>query len=374
MNLKKKCKKNGSVKLVLLVFLLIVFGFGLSFLFSPKKSENSHEQQQKPTAVIGKVKSEQNSADKNKINPGIKTATSTIITPVSIPEVKEPVIDKPAPKPPEELVRDPDPTPETTPEKDPKVPEEAETASFCLFEDGVKAINKEEKNIVFGGIPRYTKDSESLKILHNIGYYVGYSERHKNPIWVCYRLDYMEDTDPYKRPGGFKPDPRTDSMVKQRDYTKSGYDRGHMAPNSSISDRFGREAQIETFMMSNITPQKPKLNRKVWQRLESLEADLANKCETVWVVTGPIFDDHIERLKSGVEIPDAFFKILIDEKDGKLRALPFIIPQTVKGRESLEQFLTSIDEIENQTGIDLFWAISDRYENYLESQIPERIW
>jgi endonuclease G len=243
-----------------------------------------------------------------------------------------------------------------------------------LFEESVKRINKSEKDLVFGGIPRYEKDSDNLKILHNIGFCVGYSERHKNPIWVSYRLDYMEATDPYKRPGGFKPDPRTDSMVKQKDYTKSGYDRGHMAPNSSISDRFGREAQIETFMMSNITPQKPRLNRKVWQRLESLEADLANKCETIWVVTGPIFDDHIEMLKSGVEVPDAFFKVLIDEKDGKLRALPFIIPQTVKGRESLEQFLTSIDQIEEQAGIDLFWAISDRYENYLEAQIPTRIW
>ena len=34
------------------------------------------------------------------------------------------------------------------------------------------------------------------------------------------------------------------------------------------------------------------------------------------MITGPIFDEDIETLDSGVEIPDAFFKIVIDEVDG----------------------------------------------------------
>jgi len=85
--------------------------------------------------------------------------------------------------------------------------------------------------------------------------------------------------------------------------------------------------------------------------------------DEVWVVTGPIFDDDIEKLASGVEIPDAFYKIIADDSPS-FKA--YIIPQDVAGSEMLEQFIVSVDSIESVTDIDFFWEFDDALEDSLE--------
>lgn len=222
-------------------------------------------------------------------------------------------------------------------------------------------------NIIYGGFPICASDT--VNILQNTAYYSAYSEKRRNPLWVAYRLDCATGTNQLHRPGGFAPDNRTKARIRSKIYKNTGYDRGHMCPNSAIALRYGRKAQLETFVMSNVVPQKPALNRHVWERLERLEEAYSNKYENVWVITGPIFDDHIELMKKQVEIPDAFFKILLDEQDNKVRALAFILPQDVTGKESLTDFLTSIDEIERRTGLNFLEPMTDLYEDKLEAEI-----
>ena len=225
------------------------------------------------------------------------------------------------------------------------------------------------KNLVYGGAP-VTK--HAVTILQNTPYYAAYSETRRNPLWVAYYLCAHKTQGRLPRPGGFITDFRTKSKVDQRVYTRTGYDRGHMCPNAAIASRYGKQGQIETFLMSNICPQKPELNRKTWERLERLEEAYANKFNGIYVFTGPIFDEHIEILNKQVEIPDAFFKILVDEDKGKIRVLPFIVPQKVTGKEILNEFLTSVDEIEKQTGLDFFSVLDDEYESKLESYVPDK--
>ena len=145
-----------------------------------------------------------------------------------------------------------------------------------------------------------------------------------------------------------------------------------MCPNSAIAARYGRKGQMDTFLMSNICPQRPELNRKVWERLERLEEGYANKFGGIWVITGPIFDQHTQILNRQVEIPDSFFKILIDEDKGKVRVLPFIVPQKVTGKEILNEFLTSVDEIEKKTGLDFFTPMDKEFQDKLESFVPPK--
>ena len=76
------------------------------------------------------------------------------------------------------------------------------------------------------------------------------------------------------------------------------------------ASRHGTAAQRETFFMSNIVPQKPDLNRRIWRLLEErIAKDYAIDFEEVWIITGPVYDEQKETLKSVLEIPDAFFKI-----------------------------------------------------------------
>ncbi|MFC7414186.1 DNA/RNA non-specific endonuclease [Larsenimonas suaedae] len=213
--------------------------------------------------------------------------------------------------------------------------------------------------------------------LINHGFLVGWSDVRGNPLWVTYRLTRVKDPHSDPRPRGFREDWRSLWPITSRDYSHSGFDRGHMAPNYAMSVVHGRASQLDTFLMTNISPQKPDLNRKVWQRLEEVVIDhFVPRFGTVWVTTGPIFDKDIRRMDSLIEIPDAFYKILVVPGSvGKPpKALAFIMPQTVKGNEPLSDFVVSIDTIEQRTGLDFFSDLPDNLETRLESTVDSKAW
>ena len=129
--------------------------------------------------------------------------------------------------------------------------------------------------------------------------------------------------------------------------------------------------------MTNITPQKPNLNRKLWQRLEEVEVKYFTQIASpIWVTTGTIFDDTIETLKTApnVEIPDAFYKIYAMQSGNQTYLLAFVMPQNVKGNEALDQYLVTVDKVEELTGLDFFSELPDEEENALESAINPAPW
>jgi endonuclease G len=158
-------------------------------------------------------------------------------------------------------------------------------------------------------------------------------------------------------------------------YNDSGYALGHLAPHHAIGLVYGQEGQQDAYRMTNATPQKPSLNDKLWERLEELELNpFAKQFGKIWVTTGPIFDPPLERLhtSSRVEVPDAFYKIIVAPEAKKMLAL--VIPQTVRGDEPLEHYLTSVDAIEKRTGLDFFQELDDAEENRLEAAVDPEPW
>lgn len=225
----------------------------------------------------------------------------------------------------------------------------------------------------FAGLP---VSNRPLKILKNSGYIVGYDEEMRNPAWVAYHLTFTQGGETAERPSRFDEDLRTVSRVDHGDYTNSGYDRGHMAPNYAIGIVYGEKAQMETFLMSNIVPQSPELNRGPWKEVEQLIAnDYLRDCREIWVITGPIYGEPFLQLKSGVKVPTAFFKVLVDvvEPDN-LRVLSFVMPQTVDRNTKEEAYLVSIDQVEAASGLDLLSLLDDAIEVELEQTVPRRMW
>ena len=220
-----------------------------------------------------------------------------------------------------------------------------------------------------------------FRVLRNNGFIVGYSDVRGNPLWVEYALTPIADNTPrLKRPSHFQTDWRGLNRVNHDDYTKSGFDRGHNAPNHAMSTLYGKYGQADSFLMTNISPQRPKLNQQIWQRLEEVELSFfAKNFGKVWVITGPIFGDNPEKMSSAmwhVDIPKAFYKIYVtEESDSKPAfALAFIMPQTVTGKEPLSQFITTIDTVEAQTGLDFLTDFDDKTENHLEGTIETVPW
>lgn len=245
--------------------------------------------------------------------------------------------------------------------------------------------------LLYQGAPQ-ARDGKNIdtwfRILRNHGFILGYSDLRGNPLWVEYALtDGAENTPSLKRPGHFETDWRSINRISHESYRQtrsersrhSAYDRGHMAPNYAMSHLYGKEGQADSFLMTNISPQKAKLNQQVWQRLEETEIKhFAKLFGKLWVLTGPVFTGTVERLPSDwrVEVPDAFYKIYITEAaPGKPSiALAFLIPQSVSGKELLAQFVTSIDNIEAKTGLDFFAPLDDRIEAALEAAVLPQPW
>ena len=214
-----------------------------------------------------------------------------------------------------------------------------------------------------------------LETLENRGYVVGYSESRRAPLWAAYRIFDVPKLHSDKRPSRFKADARTKAQVSHDDYTNSGYDRGHMAPNYGIATRYGREAQIETFLMSNVIPQTPRVNQHIWKDLEHrVSKQYGRYFSEVWVVTGPIYKEPVSQLDSGVSIPAAYYKIIADENGDELRTLAFVVEFDCPPFTRIKTRLVSIDEIEQRTGLDFFPELPDDKEAALESVAATRLW
>jgi len=249
--------------------------------------------------------------------------------------------------------------------------------------DGAEArttTTSSDLHYFYGGAPK--SPTAPLRVLKNTGYAVGYSDARGNPLWAAYRVSDRPVTEAPPRPEKFVVDKRTAARVAPAAYTGSGYDRGHLAPNYAIALHHGAHAQEETFLMSNIIPQRHGLNAGLWKKLEQkIARNYPGRFGEVWVLAGPIFGANPQRIGEGpasragaaVAVPEACYMILADENAGRLRTLAFIFPQQPRS-DDLADYLTTIDEIESRTGLDFFSALPAPAEQALEATKASRIW
>ncbi|MFB9147408.1 DNA/RNA non-specific endonuclease [Halomonas alkalicola] len=233
--------------------------------------------------------------------------------------------------------------------------------------------------LVWMGVPEWQSPTPASlhRVLRNEGFLVGWSDVRVNPLWVSYRLYAVDDPAAGPRPN-FQRDWRTLWPIGTDHYAGSGYDRGHMAPNYAIAVVHGPDAQRDTFTMSNMSPQRPDLNRRLWQRLEEVVIDhFVPRFGEVQVITGPVFPerflDNVLNRVGFVEIPEAFYKIIAVPGE-EPRVLAFIMPQEVRGDEPLDDYLVSVDEIEARTGLNFFPNLPEPVAEALEGEVVTRGW
>ena len=223
----------------------------------------------------------------------------------------------------------------------------------------------------FAGEPRTDGYPNGLTRLENLAYLVGYDEERMNPAWVAYRIPKEKLEGQFPRPTRFQMDSRTKAKATSDAYTGSGFDRGHMAPNHAIASRFGAVAQAETFLMSNIVPQKPAFNQGPWRAMEEVLGNTtALSCQEIWVIVGPVYNPYSEsRLESGPVIPGAFFALVADwdTDENQPRIFALFMPKTASREDDFRRYQTTVDAIESSTGLDFFSDLPDEMEQRLES-------
>ena len=130
----------------------------------------------------------------------------------------------------------------------------------------------------------------------------------------------------------------------------------------SSADRRAEEIlNSETFLLSNMSPQDPDLNRRIWRDLETEVRELADRPSVleVYVVSGIMFDitkpfKLIGKGPSKVIVPHWYFKsILAENKRGKFKLWTFALPNE-KCTKPLKDYLTTTRHVEIWTGLNLW--------------------
>jgi len=223
-------------------------------------------------------------------------------------------------------------------------------------------------------IPTIT-DERSDRIITHKGFTLSYNYDWKIPNWVAYELTDIEVMGEVPRYDKFKPDPMVPQNVSAttNDYKHSGYDRGHLAPAADM--KWDEQAMRESFYLSNICPQNPNLNGGVWKDLEEQVRDLASQKGSIFVACGPIVTDASTTIgENKVVVPQAFFKVLLqEEEDGKIHTMGFVY-ENISGRKPMSTYAMTIDEVEEITGIDFFPSLPNKIEKKTESEVDFTKW
>lgn len=209
-------------------------------------------------------------------------------------------------------------------------------------------------------------------VCHYSGFTSYFNPETHIPNCVAYEIIESETTGDEPRKKSFEADHTIDGCAESSDYRNSGYDRGHMAPAADM--KWSKEAMEESFLMTNICPQVKSLNSGIWHRLEQRVREWATRDSSIIVVCGPIFTPGkpVEQIgEIGVAVPHRFFKALY--APGRNIGIAFIFDNDkVKGE--LRKYAVTIDSVERETGLDLFYNLPDDIENEVENQCNYKLW
>lgn len=167
--------------------------------------------------------------------------------------------------------------------------------------------------------------------------------------WVSYTLTAQNVLGCEPRVNAFSPDqsiPRG-QRAELVDYANSGFDTGHMANNADMS--WSQQTARESFILSNMAPQLPALNRGAWRQLESATRGWAfSSNHSLTIYTGSVYDLNDRRIgPNGVIIPRAFYKIVIN--NSTRQSLAFLFPH--RDIDDFRTVQSTVSEIEMLTGI-----------------------
>ena len=184
---------------------------------------------------------------------------------------------------------------------------------------------------------------------------VMYSGITRTPLWSAEHLtaENIEAAQQLSRENSFHPETRLppNQRAELSDYARSGYDRGHMAPNGDMPDR---ATQHESFTLANMVPQDGDNNRHVWAGIEGAVRKLARREGDLYVITGPVFLGSSLQKVGNVLVPSHLYKLVYSPRQ-RAGAAFFI-----ENRSTAEYETLSIAELESRVGINLMPSLSER--------------
>ncbi|WP_085535732.1 DNA/RNA non-specific endonuclease [Massilibacteroides vaginae] len=237
-----------------------------------------------------------------------------------------------------------------------------------------KAPNKlKTENLPTGAEIPVLKNGAKQQIIKHEGYTVSYNSDFKIPNWVAYELTREKvSNNKVKRHNKFIPDPEVKGATAlNEDYTRTGYDRGHMVPAGDM--KWSEKVMRETFYFSNICPQDRGLNSGVWNDLEMTIRVWAKEHKRIYIACGPVIEKDLKRLgKNRVGIPRMFYKVVCDPE--KAQSIGFLFENRDYKQTSPRDLAVTVDRVEEVTGIDFFSQFPNEIEKEMEAKVDLKFW
>lgn len=227
-------------------------------------------------------------------------------------------------------------------------------------------------------------------------------KKHSN--WVAFYYDAVTAADNVSRTDAWAVDTALPSsmQVTEDNHKSDGFDKGHLCASEDRS--YCREANQQTFLYSNISPQLNAFNGGFWQSLESRVRIWGRSCangtyDKVYIVKGGTMNSLLVNYKSnkkaqdgqyptttaegktikGLACPKYYFMAILAEKNDSYQAIGFFVEHredlTMNPKsDELKKYAVSIDDLEKKTGIDFFCNLLDDIEDEVEAKLTVSQW
>ncbi|MEP3210825.1 MAG: DNA/RNA non-specific endonuclease [Maribacter sp.] len=239
-----------------------------------------------------------------------------------------------------------------------------------------------DSNITFGNPSDAASDANNY-FLDKPDFSLSYNNSDGTANWVSWHLSsaWLGDV---PRCNCFRTDqdlPSSFYKAAKSHYTNSGFDRGHLCASA---DRNGTEdSNRNTYYMTNVAPQAPDNNRRSWAYFENYLRSLTDEGMELYIVAGVVgtggtgSNGAANTINNGkINVPDSFWKVALILPNGgndigrvttSTRVIAINVPNDQAISTDWAQFITTVDDIENLTGYDLFENIPDGIEAVIEA-------
>ena len=238
-----------------------------------------------------------------------------------------------------------------------------------------------------------------------LNYALEWVEDKRHAAWVAFSFDAETSQKNVNRSDddAWMPDPFVPTSPEESDHKNDGFDRGHLCASE---DRvYNRTANEQTFYYTNISPQMNSFNGGYWITFEKLLQSWARSgnYEHIYVAKGGTMNNLLTdftgtqeaadgRLpqtdangltRHGLACPAYYFMAILAQEGNNYQAIGFLVehkddygysnnhqaPVDVTQAHAL-----SIDELEEETGLDFFCNLPDNVETEVEASYQGNEW
>ena len=211
--------------------------------------------------------------------------------------------------------------------------------------------------------------------IFNYAYSACFDTEYNLPLWVSHHLNSeLLEGSFNDRPSGYPADTQYPNL-KSKAFASSGYDHGHLAPAADF--KWSKYAYLQSFLMTNMSPQHGCMNQKGWCHLEGTVRKWIeeNPKLELYIVSGAVVDNMIDTLclprDIKVHVPKYFYKVILGMQPGKdPLAVGYLVPNDDVPSFDVKPYEMTVREIEDMTQLDFFSFLPRKIQDQAENQIP----